>query len=225
MDALIGRLFGELEYFANTGSRANPVFRVLNPALGGIPADPFDRSTAPLVADMDGNGKPDLLTGNRNGVLRIFTDFTNDLNAVFTPEENVLADSLTGQYRATKLGGNLIFSAGDLTGDGMPDLVAGSATGGLAVLKNMVVGSIGLPGNGQTGKVYPNPAGSYVYINTSEDSQVSFYNTLGQQVGSMYNVPARRETTIDLPHFPSGLYFVRIRNVSGTTVEKLIINN
>ncbi len=151
LDALMGRLFGELEYFGNTGTRANPVFRMVNPAFGGIPADPFDRSTAPLVADMDGSGKPDLLTGNRNGVLRIFADFTNDLNAVFTPEENVLADSLTGQYLATKLGGKLTLAAGDLTGDGMPDLVAGSAAGGLAVLKNMMPGGNGLSGNGQAG--------------------------------------------------------------------------
>lgn len=224
-DALMGRLFGELEYFQNTGTRANPAFRLVNPAFGGIPADPFDRSAAPLIADMDGNGKPDLLTGNRSGVLRIFPDITDDLNGFFSPAEDIIADSLSGQFMAIRLGGNLTLTAGDLNVDGMPDLVTGSTAGGLSVLKNLLPGGNVLPGTRQVRWFYPNPAGMFLYMNPPEDSEVSFYNSLGQPVGSVYQAAGRRETTIDLPDFPSGLYLVRIRNAGGTTTGKLIVNN
>lgn len=226
-DALMGRNFGELEYFQNTGSRANPAFTLANPAFAGVPADIFERSTAPLVTDLDGNGKPDLLTGNRAGRLRIYADVTTDASATFSAEENVIADSLSGQFAAIGLGGTLALAAGDLTNDGLPELVVGSAAGGLVILKNVSNGGNPLPGPGNAaGKwIYPNPARQFVYIKAREEGEVSFYNSLGQQMGNdTYRVTAGREQIIEFPNWPDGLYFARIRSASGVLVERFVVS-
>jgi hypothetical protein len=225
-DLLMGRNFGELEYYQNTGSRTNPAFTLASPAFGGIPTDPFERSTAPLVADMDGNGKPDLVTGNRRGLLRIFADLTLTPNAVFSADTNLIADSLSGQFTQARLGGTLILAAGDLTRDGLPDLVVGSAAGGLVLLRNVTNGGNPLPGpgNGPAAWLYPNPASRYLYVTPRETGEVAFYNALGQQMGNAtYPVTADRETTIELPLWPAGLYFARFRSASGTLVERFVV--
>jgi hypothetical protein len=225
-DLLMGRNFGELEYYQNTGSRTTPAFTLVNPAFGGIPTDPFERSTVSVVADMNGNGKPDLVTGNRQGLLRIFADLTLTPSAVFSADTNIIADSLSGQFTHARLGGTLSLAAGDLTRDGLPDLVVGSAAGGLVLLRNVTNGGTPPPGtgNGPATWLYPNPANAYVYITPRETGEVSFYNALGQQMGSAtYPVVADRETAIELPPWPTGLYFARLRSASGTLVQRLVV--
>jgi hypothetical protein len=225
-DLLMGRNLGELEYYQNTGSRTNAAFTLASPAFGGIPTDPFERSTAPLVADMDGNGKPDLVTGNRRGMLRIFANLTLSPNAVFSADTSIIADSLSGQFTDARLGGTLTLAAGDLTRDGLPDLVIGSAAGGLVLLRNVSNGGRPLPGpgNGPAAWLYPNPASRYLYITPRETGEVSFYNALGQQMNNAtYPVAADRETAIELPPWPAGLYFARLRSASGMLVERFVV--
>jgi hypothetical protein len=58
----------------------------------------------------------------------------------------------------------------------------------------------------------------------SETGEVAFFNALGQQMGNAtYPVTANRETTIDLPLWPAGLYFARLRSASGTLVERFVV--
>ncbi len=225
-DLLLGRNFGELEYYQNTGTRTIPAFTLVNSAFGGIPTDPFERSTAPLVADMDGNGQPDLVTGNRQGLLRIFANLTLTPNAIFSAETNLIADSLSGQFTNPQLGGTLSLAAGDLTRDGLPDLVVGSAAGGLLLLRNVTNGGNPLPGpgNGPATWLYPNPASQYLYITPRETGEVTFYNALGQQMGNAtYPVAADRETAIELLSWPAGLYFARLRSATGTLIERFVV--
>jgi hypothetical protein len=175
---------------------------------------------------MDGNGKPDLVMGNRQGSLRIFANLTLAPNAVFSADTSLIADSLSGQFINARLGGTLTLAAGDLTRDGLPDLVIGSAAGGLVLLRNVTNGGKPLPGpgNGQAAWLYPNPASGYLYITPRETGEVSFYNALGQQMGNAnYQVAADRETAVELPLWPAGIYFARLRSASGTLVERFVV--
>ncbi|MDX2286709.1 MAG: FG-GAP-like repeat-containing protein [Bacteroidia bacterium] len=66
-DCLVGEEDGVFTYFLNTGSASSPVFTQQN---GG--SDPFNGFnvtgySAPIFADIDNDGDPDLITGRSNG--------------------------------------------------------------------------------------------------------------------------------------------------------------
>ncbi|MBC7922850.1 MAG: VCBS repeat-containing protein [Ferruginibacter sp.] len=134
-DLLVGKAGGNLEAYQNVGNGKRPDFRPENRALGGLQPDAAGRNAAPTVADLNGDGKPDLLVGNRPGKLRIYPDFTNNLIAFNEPVTNWMGTSSPPSSEA-RLGGLLHPATGDLDGDGQPEIILGTNAGGLIFLRN-----------------------------------------------------------------------------------------
>jgi len=96
-------------------------------AEGSGPFAPFDVGTAaaPAVADLDGDGDPDVVVGAQDGTFTVLENTGVLGNPAFTELVGV-ANPLSGE----DLGYNTAPAFGDLDADGDLDLVAGAAAGG-----------------------------------------------------------------------------------------------
>ena len=121
LDLLVGEASGSINHYRNDGTRSAPVFTLISETFEDIKAG---RRSAPLLADVDGDGDLDLLAGTDEGGLVLFRNegsrtawrFVRD--AGFAPEVPPMSAP----------------AAGDLNGDGRPELLVGNSGGGLVYL-------------------------------------------------------------------------------------------
>ena len=115
---------GSVTWFENVGSATAPAFRErgLLPVRGQF-------SYAPAVADLDGDGLPDLVLGTWNDRIQWYRN-TGSRSAPAW----VLADSAL--ITITR-GSNTAPSLGDLDGDGLLDVVIGKSSGQIILYRNV----------------------------------------------------------------------------------------
>ncbi len=120
----------------NTGSRESASFdedhcEKIIPGMG------LEQLT-PLVIDWNQDGKPDILTGDRTGYLTLFLNTSSD------PEHPSFAPGQKLSLGATnRFGAAVTVTVGDLTGNGLPNLIIGRNDGTLLYALN--TGTLGAP--------------------------------------------------------------------------------
>jgi len=70
--------------------------------------------------------------------------------------------------------------------------------------------------------VYPNPANSQLHVASShlqEDAVIEIYDIMGNKQKAEIK-KAVEEITLDIPHLPSGIYFLKINNATVKVVKK-----
>ena len=126
-DLVAGAMDGRVRLYANQGSAGEP--DLLDPQIL-LQGDselrvPGDRSS-PVLADLDGDGRKDLLTGNTEGQILLYINQGTDAAPLFADYMHVTADGvqidLPGSPRSRP-------SVTDWTGDGLPDVLVGSGDG------------------------------------------------------------------------------------------------
>ncbi len=130
LDLMTGASNGRVRLYRNTGSAQEPAFETeangtpvaddlaFATALG-LPDD-VGEDSAPALSDLDGDGDLDLLIGTAEGTILVYQNTGSPTAPAFEAASPIPA----GRRRTTP-------ALGDLTGDGRPDLVAGSDAGGL----------------------------------------------------------------------------------------------
>jgi hypothetical protein len=119
LDLLIGQANGALAFYRNTGSRKSPRFTLVTDRLDDIKAG---RRSAPAVADADGDGLVDLILGHEDaGPLLVYRNAGTRRAPKFVPAPSlpVVVPPVSAPAVA------------DLTGDGVPDLLVGTTSGGV----------------------------------------------------------------------------------------------
>jgi len=117
LDLVVGEASGTLNYFRNDGTRAAPAFTLVSERWMDIDVG---RRAAPTFTDLDGDGDFDLVVGTDTGELKVFRNDGPSADPQFAPDGRLDVDI---PPLATP-------AFGDLDGDGRPDLVVGTASGG-----------------------------------------------------------------------------------------------
>jgi len=126
-DLVAGARFGEIYLLLNYGTDTEQDFRFkMKLQANGAELDvPGDRSS-PVVTDLDGDGKKDLLVGNTNGQLLFYTNTGIDEDPNFAGFEFVEADGLGIDLPGSPRSRPFVC---DWTGDGYPDVLIGAGDG------------------------------------------------------------------------------------------------
>lgn len=118
LDMIVGEASGQLNLFRNIGTPKAPRFALVSDTFGDIDAG---RRSAPLLVDLDGRGRADLLIGAEDGTVRLWRSVggPGEIRFAADPAFLVVGD----QYAAPALGA--------LSGGDSLDLLLGGAGGGL----------------------------------------------------------------------------------------------
>lgn len=219
-DLLLARFQGRLQYFENTGSLA---FTLRNDSVGNIANNFFRRSLSIALTDFNKNNKPDLVTGDQSGRLRIYLDMTDRLaSGGLTSVSNELIYNDLLQR-------NTNYNFGEEVAPAMygEDIVVGLSGGGLQFLKNKniitaVENQRSITQNIDF-QVFPNPSKDKINIQTSSQGQVRLLNLLGVQLIDYQKISKDNNLEINISTLPRGIYLVELTNVSGVKIVKKLI--
>ncbi|MGH1362246.1 MAG: FG-GAP-like repeat-containing protein [Calditrichia bacterium] len=125
IDLLLGKWQGNLTYYRNDGTPTNPNLNRLDEDLGGID---IGNDHAPTLADLDGDGDLDMISGEFSGNLNFFRNTGTATNPVFTLEDQNYLGLDVGSFSSPHLA--------DLDNDGDADLLIGSDDQGLSLCRN-----------------------------------------------------------------------------------------
>lgn len=215
LDLLIGERNGNLNFYRNTGSSANHIFTLETSSFGGINVRNPQAAAgyaAPFITDLDNNGRYDLLVGDIDGRIRYYRDIETNLSGNFTETPLSHTNSLTNQSTLLKPSFRVIPAAQDLTGDGIPELIAGLYRGGLQLFRytGMVTGirpEWGVPQ--QFLQAFPNPVEDELTLQTEWPWQklaVQVQDLAGRPVFVQQFSGGAGKIKIELQQLPPGVY-------------------
>lgn len=222
IDMLLGKRNGALEYYRNTSDNS---FELVDGAFLGIERD-FSQQRLNLVAsvaDVDMDGRQDLIVTDATGEGRIYFEF-KELPANNEFIELAYQSSVSGNYEKIKFDARAWVSAADLYGLGSQSFIAGGIRGGLQFFKNNETGSGGNDTNVEV-KLYPNPVFDFqnLSIKANRDVTVELISVLGQKLREPFTVRKYNTALLDVSHLVNGPYILRSFTGDGVSSAQLFL--
>ena len=118
LDLFIGQANGSVLFYRNTGTPKAPRFEL---ATGMFEELRAGRRSVPTLADIDRDGRLDLIVGREAGAVSVYRNTGTGATVTFSEMEDVVISLPPAAAPAIA----------DITGDGVPDLIAGTVSGGL----------------------------------------------------------------------------------------------
>ena len=128
-DLLVGNSQGLVIHYRNQGSATAPDFVLTSTRFGGLGVG---QDAAPTAFDQDGDGRPDLVVGNREGSLTLVLAKGGNGNAATESAWEVASRIWNG----IRTSGNSVPRFMDLDGDSRPDLAVTDVYGNLKLWHN-----------------------------------------------------------------------------------------
>jgi len=225
IDILHGTSRGNIRFIQNTGSNQSPKYVVQNDNLGKLQTDYIAGNIFLTTGDVNLDGKTDLLVGNRTGNMSIYRSFQEQNINQFVADTSLIFNSFSNKSENLLIGGNATIAIGDLDNDLLPDVIVGTNTGGLRVLKNLT--KVVITGTEQDliSQVYPNPTSRYVYVKMTENAQATLIDLSGRIIQNTRMLRANTEEVFDLQGLPSGMYLLKIDTNKKSQTAKIILRN
>jgi hypothetical protein len=175
--------------------------------------------THPSVADVNNDGKYDLVLGTNTSGLQLYSNIEDQLNGVFALTSPVVTDYLG--FRTTA-------AIADITNDGNPELLTGNIDGGLIIFSKVPPPIIPTFIKNYNSApllfdIFPNPANNQLYIDlksVKNNIQLQVFNLVGQEIFSE-NFNLKDVLEINTDTFANGMYLVKIADGEKEGVQKI----
>lgn len=182
-------------------------------------------SSKPTIADIDNDGKPDLLVGSTWGRMYLYPELDFSKSTAFVRAKDWFYSPYLNQAIEKDLGSNTAPHLADINNDGKIDLLVGSMRGGVEFygVDSVVVGIEEREiANGSLDiALYPNPSSGQVnFANQSNEKvSVALWSLSGTLVGE-FELTAGETGTRNVS---KGAFIVRFTSKQGSLVKRLIV--
>lgn len=224
-DLVIGTARGRLIFYENTGTAGSPTFTLRSTYWGGVwvrdSQHPILGYASTVVAQLDGQGPPELLVGNRSGHLLVYRGLSTQAAAVFDSLGPLYPQPIGAFARPT--------AARLFSGQDSLTVVIGGARGGMHLLKlGTILNLSRIAPTHLDVQVWPQPAHDVLWlrlpVGTQQATPLQLRNALGQTVAVLPAQPTSADTyMLTLPaSLPTGLYLLQGQTGSGTALAEKV---
>lgn len=225
IDLLIGERDGNLNYFRNTGTAANPVFVTADNFFGEVDVRQPGYTTgysAPFLVQLLPGDPYTLLVGCERGFVFQYTNIDNNLDGTFLKLDSTYADIYQG-LRST-------VSGADADGDGKMELLIGNYRGGVTHYNQAPNVAAPLLPTDAALQLFPNPATQQVRLTVPPavshgEFTLLLMNNLGEIVKTQTFKDTGKSVSFDVSTLPPGVYFARLAAKKNNFVGKLLISH
>ncbi len=240
-DLLVGMYNGRIALYVNSGSVGSPSYTLASDRAWGMRANQWRTDVTPMgfqsfgyavpeVADLDKDGKEDILIGCSHGEIRWYSPAGRSIYDSLSAKEGWLWQKTIGDSMVPDFGSRISIGAADLNRDSIPEIMVGNSRGGLYLLKNpnAVLSSTKRLSKPEKPLLFPNPAQNMVTIarrNTAFECLVSLHDLPGRKYRETQLMKGEKSIGFDLEGLIPGIYFVTFTSESGTSTEKLIVRS
>lgn len=242
-DLLIGDLFGTLHFYKANLSAVYPRFSLVTDTFAGIFTNystydsvngtwytETEGRAAPTFADLNHDGKLDMVVGSKHGELYVYLDIRSSLNTTALRTDSIWFDGNSQKFGPVSTGKNTIPAIYTLDGDTMPDFLIGNIGGGLGFygskkqaprLYNIGMGSTPSVQSSFL-SVYPNPAGTWLNLYISGNILPERYKIISAAGQFVREGTVRgHQTLLDISSLPPGFYVVLVEGLVSGNVKFL----
>lgn len=227
LDLFVGNYDGFISYYQNTGTNTAPVFTKQVDSVGKICVREVDDyrnfygegASVPVVADLDKDGKLDLLVGGKLG-LYIYKNIEGKFNDSLTLTDTI-GRFAASQLPVKRLTGNFVCPAiAQLDSDAVYDIMLGNNGGGVSLFSTYEFkGKVGLTQRMRSYDnvhITPNPASSSIKLEGFDHEMYSLliYDATGKTI--LFEPEfLERKSSIDISGLTQGVYFINITAADG----------
>jgi hypothetical protein len=152
----------------------------------------------------------ELITATRGGYFRIYKNILEQNFNQFVEDSSGIWNENLGKYASFSLGGMLSLAIIDIDGDLIPDMMAGTNTGGLKFLKGTSKFIVTATEENQNAVIYPNPTSHSIHIKNNYPAEYQLIDISGKIIATQKGLNTNQEIVFDLSNQNDGTYFVRI---------------
>ncbi len=223
-DLLVGKKNGALEYHRNSGDNT---FVLEDPDFLGIERD-FSGLRVKLTAfpaDLDMDGKADLIVANSTKTARVYFDFQEQIDMEPDFVGIVMKNEVSGREEPILFDDHTWIAGADFYGKATMSLIAGGVRGGLQMFMNPEGSNGGGQGPVLEVKIYPNPISATpgLHIRSNRDVSVEVLTVLGQQVIKSFPVKKFSTVSFDTGFLRNGTYILKAVTDSGAVNSQLFL--
>jgi hypothetical protein len=206
-DLLLGRLRGNVEYWENTG---NFSFTLQNENVGNLLANNASLMSL-ATADLNNDGKLELITGNNKGELQVYNNFIANINTNVVAMPSIIRHKISNLHLKHNFGGATcpaVFGK---------DIFVGTQTGGLHFLRfSQVLTNIDdeISANFDF-TFYPNPTTNTIKLQSRTSLQLTLHNILGQKMQFPSILQADILLECEMKNLSVGLYILTVQDAEG----------